>query len=132
MPLLAEMPGNCGSALVEGRAFAVAWRLANGSFYHLFANLVDKDWAVGPYLRANDVASADDVYSNHKRAPDELNAGTVSAYTALFVHSPVRLFDQPNGPSATWIGAEVQSGTRSTVPLPSNFEAAEALESQFP
>jgi malto-oligosyltrehalose trehalohydrolase len=92
MPLLADIPGGGGAWMVDGRRFAVAWPLADGRVYQLFANLTDASWEIGGALDISAVAMSEPVYSNHKQAPEDLKSGTVAAYTAVFVLADVQLF----------------------------------------
>lgn len=91
MPLLDGARGACGSAFVDGRAFAVSWELQKGKTYHLFANLQDETWHMGTGPLAAGIAEADLVYSNHKVAPEALRNGTLPAWTAAFVLAPSSL-----------------------------------------
>jgi maltooligosyltrehalose trehalohydrolase len=93
MPLLADIPGGSGAAMVDGRKFAVSWTLADGREYQLFANLTDETWSLEGVATTADLASASPVYSNHLHAPEELKEGRLSAYTTLFLLAPRRLFE---------------------------------------
>ena len=95
MPLLADIPGGGGAAMVDGRRFAVSWTLADGREYQLFANLTDETWSLEGVATTAGLASAAPVYSNHLHAPEEFNDGRLSAYTTLFVLARRRLFE-PN------------------------------------
>jgi maltooligosyltrehalose trehalohydrolase len=94
MPLLADIPGGGGAALVDGRKFAVSWPLADGRVYSLFANLTDETWQLGDTARQG-MAGAEPVYSNHLHAPEEMREGRLGAYTVVFALSPAPLFE-PN------------------------------------
>ncbi|MFD2238374.1 malto-oligosyltrehalose trehalohydrolase [Aureimonas populi] len=85
VPLLAGAPGECGSALVDGRAFVVAWKLAPGRVYHLFANLSDASWEIEDGVLSPAVAGAREVFSNHIYTFEELGTGVMSGYSVSFV-----------------------------------------------
>ncbi|MDP2358513.1 MAG: malto-oligosyltrehalose trehalohydrolase [Beijerinckiaceae bacterium] len=84
MPLLEAASGECGAALVEERAFAVAWQLGDGKVYHLFANLGDRTWTVNDRAHVQEIKRAELVYSNHRAALEELKQGVVPAWTIVF------------------------------------------------
>ena len=92
MPLLADIPGGGGSAMVDERKFAVSWTLADGREYQVFANLTDETWDLGDVVSKDHLATVEPVYSNHLHAPDEMKEGRLSAYTTIFLLAPQRLF----------------------------------------
>jgi len=95
MPLLDGAKGNCGMALVEDRAFAVAWELQPGRFYHLFANLEDAPWEIEDGLLSPAIAEATRVYSNHKGATDDLRNGVLPGTSVVFLLSDTQLIEEP-------------------------------------
>lgn len=86
-PLLENAPGDCGSALVDGRAFCVAWTLAPGKVYHCFANLSDETWDIEDGLLSPDIATASEVYANHKHTLESLKTGSLPPYSVIFAMS---------------------------------------------
>jgi maltooligosyltrehalose trehalohydrolase len=84
MPLVENVKGHCGSAFVDGRAFAVTWKLQNNKIYHLFANLDDKTWQIGDGRLSLEIEQVELVYSNHKAALEELREGKFAAWTVAF------------------------------------------------
>ncbi len=98
-PLLGAAKGGCGSAVVQERAFAVAWRLADGKVYHLFANLDDSAWRIEDKVLSAEIQRAEFVYSNHRHAIAELQQGALPGWTVVFclAATPLirtRAFDQ--------------------------------------
>ncbi|KAA0968944.1 malto-oligosyltrehalose trehalohydrolase [Aureimonas fodinaquatilis] len=85
--LLAEAPGNCGAALVQGRSFVVSWQLSKDVFYHCFANLSDDDWEIGQEFQAHLVADSTPVYGSHRETIDNLQLGLVQGYSVAFILS---------------------------------------------
>ncbi|WP_185983846.1 malto-oligosyltrehalose trehalohydrolase [Aureimonas mangrovi] len=84
-PLLEHAPGDCGSALVDGRAFAVAWKLAPGKVWHLFANLSDDPWEIENGLLSPAIAAASEIFANHVHNFAELQKGVVPGYSVCFL-----------------------------------------------
>ncbi len=94
MPYLQDVSGGCGVARVEGLTLVVSWKLQEGAYYTLLANLSDHGSRIDPLLRVDRLAALDhsaQVYSNHKEAWSELHQGTLSAWTAAFClsHQPL-------------------------------------------
>lgn len=84
-PLLAQAPGDCGQAVVDGRAFIVSWQLAPGQFYHLFANLEDAEWEIGDDFDGPLLDDATEVFSNHAHTVEELKEGRMRGYSVAFI-----------------------------------------------
>jgi len=85
MPLLGGAKGDSGSAIADGRAFAVRWELQKGTIYYLLANLDDKNWRIGDDRLSAEIEQAEVVYANHAVALEEVRDRTVPAWTAAFL-----------------------------------------------
>ncbi len=103
MPLLKDVKGDCGFAVVKDRAFVAAWSFQDGKVYHLFANLCDQSWEFKHILLPNQIEGAELVYSNHNSALEALKTGVLPAWTVSFVLAGSRLVQEPG------LGSESQA-----------------------
>ena len=93
MPLLADAPGDCGFALIDGLAFAVSWELAEGRIYTLFANLSDEAWEIEDGILNGGVETAELVFQSHRGTRDELSKGVLPGMSVAFLLSDEHLVE---------------------------------------
>ncbi|WP_019998025.1 malto-oligosyltrehalose trehalohydrolase [Aureimonas ureilytica] len=97
MPLLDGALGGTGMALVEGLGFVVAWELQPGRFWHLVVNLSDEIWDAEGVFESGALASAQNIYTNHKNAFETLrDDGKLCATCVIALLSDTPLIAEPD------------------------------------
>ena len=86
VPLLTDIPANCGSYYVSDNsaAFVVSWVLKDGNVLKLFANLDDEPWTIPDVLSTDERTSGELVYAYPKHAKDDLETGSLPGPSVVF------------------------------------------------